>query len=90
MTAVIVDPPFTVARRISTALGQGLVRLDDRTVNESEWTAAAPLLYHVNLGAPVWDDDAYLETDALEVMPRDEIAASGIATWDEPPPALEG
>jgi len=87
VTATVVDPPFTVSRRISTSLGQGLVRVDDLVVNESEWTAAAPLLYHVNLGAPLWDDDAYLETDALEVVPRDEVAAAGIATWDEPPPA---
>jgi hypothetical protein len=65
------------------------VRLDDRIVNGSEWTAAAPLLYHVNIGAPLWDDDAFLETDAVEVVPRDEAAAAGLATWDEPPPAAD-
>ena len=73
-----------------TSVGQGLVRLDDRVVNESEWTAAAPLLYHVNIGAPLWDDDAFLETDAHEVVPRDEAAAAGLATWDEPPPPDSG
>ena len=71
-TGTVVDAPFTLSRRIVTAVGQGLVRIDDRVVNDSEWTAAAPLLYHVNLGAPLWDEDAYLETDAQEVVPRDE------------------
>jgi hypothetical protein len=85
VTAVVVDPPFTLERRIVTTLGQGLVRVVDRVVNGSEWTAAAPMLYHVNIGAPLWDDDAYLETDADEVVPRDEAAAVGLETWDEPP-----
>jgi hypothetical protein len=66
------------------------VRIDDRVVNDSEWTAAAPLLYHVNIGAPLWDGEAVLETDAHEVVPRDDDAAAGLATWDEPPSAVEG
>ena len=52
VTGTVVDAPFTLSRRVVTAVGQGLVRIDDRVVNDSEWTAAAPLLYHVNLGAP--------------------------------------
>ena len=76
MTGTVVDAPFTLSRRIVTTVGQGLVRIDDRVVNDSEWTAAAPLLYHVNLGAPLWDEDAYLETDAQEVVPRDDACRS--------------
>ena len=72
VTGTVVDAPFTLSRRVVTTVGQGLLRIDDRVVNDSEWTAAAPLLYHVNLGAPLWDEDAYLETDAQEVVPRDD------------------
>ena len=90
MTGTVVDAPFTLSRRVVTAVGQGLLRIDDRVVNDSEWTAAAPLLYHVNLGAPVWDDDAYLETDAQEVVPRDEAAAAELPTWDEAPAVADG
>ncbi len=60
VSAVIEDPPFRVERHVTTALGAGLVRIDDTAVNTSEWTAAAPLLYHVNVGAPTWDDEAWL------------------------------
>ena len=84
-TGTVTDAPFTLSRRIVTTVGQGLVRLDDRVVNDSEWTAAAPLLYHVNLGPPLWDEDAYLESDAQDVVPRDAAAAAELATWDEPP-----
>jgi hypothetical protein len=90
VTGTIVDAPFTLSRRIVTSVGQGLVRIDDRVVNDSAWTAAAPLLYHVNLGAPLWDEDAYLETDAQEVVPRDAAAAAELATWDEPPAVADG
>jgi len=90
VTAMIADPPFELARRIVTTAGDGLVRIDDRVVNVSRWTAAAPLLYHVNVGAPVWDGDSYLETDAREVVPRDDDAAAGHETWDTAPAPAEG
>jgi len=85
VTGTIVDPPFTLHRQIRTTCGPGALRIDDRTVNGSEWTAAAPLLYHVNLGAPLWDGDAFVETDAQAVAPRDDDAAAGLETWDVPP-----
>jgi hypothetical protein len=90
VTGTIVDAPFTLSRRVVTTVGQGLVRIDDRVVNDSVWTVAAPLLYHVNLGAPLWDEDAYLETDAQEVVPRDAVAAAELATWGEPPAVADG
>jgi hypothetical protein len=90
VTATVEDPPFRLARRVATTATEGLVRIDDRTVNVSEWTAAAPLLYHVNIGAPLWDGDAYLEIDAEEVAPRDDDAAAGIGTWDAPPEPSTG
>ena len=85
VTGTVEDPPFSLHRRVVTSCGPGVVRIDDRVVNSSEWTAAAPLLYHVNIGAPLWDGDAFLETDAQEVVPRDADAAAGLETWDVPP-----
>jgi hypothetical protein len=90
VSAVIDDPPFRVERVVSTAVGSGVVRIDDATVNTSEWTAAAPLLYHVNVGAPLWDGDAWLQTDATEVVPRDEDAAAALDAWDVPPEPSAG
>jgi hypothetical protein len=85
VTATLNDPPFRIERRISTALGVGLLRIDDVVVNTSEWTVAAPLLYHVNIGAPLWDEGAWLETDGDEVVPRDEDSAAWAESWDLPP-----
>jgi hypothetical protein len=62
----------------------------DATVNTSQEPLEAPLLYHVNLGWPLWDTGARIETDAGEVRPRDEDAAPH--DWSaapEPAPAPE-
>lgn len=90
VTGVVSDPPFTLSRRLVTSVGTAAIRIDDRVVNESEWTAAAPMLYHVNLGAPLWDDGSWIETDGSEVVPRDEAAAAGVDRWDEAPVPSEG
>jgi Domain of unknown function (DUF4432) len=90
VTGTIIDPPFTLERRVTTAVGAGSLRIEDRVTNTSEWTVAAPMLYHVNVGAPLWDTGAYLETDADHVEPRDDDAAAGLETWDEAPDAVDG
>lgn len=72
-----VDDPrgLRVKRTIRTAVGSGRLELVDRTVNLADGPLEAPLLYHVNLGWPLWDAGARVETDASEVAPRDEDAA---------------
>lgn len=90
VTGVVLDPPFRLSRRIVSAAGAGVLRIDDRVVNESEWTAAAPMLYHVNLGAPLWDDGSWIDTDGSEVVPRDDDAAAALEAWDEAPVPSEG
>jgi hypothetical protein len=64
-----------VERTIRTEADVGRVELVDRTTNVSGRALEAPLLYHVNLGWPLWDAGARLESDAAEVRPRDDDAA---------------
>lgn len=90
VTGVVVDPPFRLSRRIVASVGAGALRIDDRVVNESEWTAAAPMLYHVNLGAPLWDDGSWIDTDGTGIVPRDDASAARSETWDEAPSPAEG
>jgi hypothetical protein len=83
-SAVIADPRgLRVERTIRTRLGEGLVELTDRTVNVTEHSLEAPLLYHVNLGWPLWDEGARVETDAGEVVPRDADAEGH--SWTDGP-----
>ena len=81
-----VDDPrgVRVKRTIRSISGSGRVELLDRATNTSDRPLEAPLLYHVNLGWPLWDAGARVETDATEVQPRDENAATH--DWGTAPP----
>jgi hypothetical protein len=72
-----IDDPrgLHVERVITTRVGEGRLELVDVTRNASSRTLEAPVLYHVNLGWPLWDQGSTVETDAVEVMPRDDDAA---------------
>jgi uncharacterized protein DUF4432 len=73
----IVDEPrgLRVERTIRTEVGQGRVALVDTVVNTAAEPLESPLLYHVNLGWPLWDTGARVESDAEPVRPRDDDAA---------------
>jgi hypothetical protein len=80
---VVHDPRgLRVERTIET--GEGTLRLRDVTTNLTAVALEAPLLYHVNLGG--WAER--VETDADEVVPRDEDAAPHDPSV-VPPPADE-
>lgn len=84
-----IDDPrgLRVRRTIRTAVGAGQVEVLDRTTNVSDQPLEAPVLYHVNLGWPLWDEGTRVETDAAEVRPRDEDAAPHDWTTAPPQPA---
>jgi hypothetical protein len=74
--ARIRDPRgLDVNRAIETGVGRGRIELVDRVENVSDGTLEAPLLYHVNLGWPLWDEGARIRSDARAIVPRDADAA---------------
>jgi hypothetical protein len=73
-------------RTISTWAGESRVLVADRTRNLGPEPQAAPLLYHVNLGAPLWAPGATLAfADHESVLPRDADAAVAVGDWDRAP-----
>ena len=86
-TATILDPRgLQVERRIATSLGHGRLEVVDRVENVTAAPLEAPLLYHVNIGWPVWDEGAVVKSDAGEIVPRDEDAAP-FSAGEAPRPA---
>ncbi|MDQ3777789.1 MAG: DUF4432 family protein, partial [Actinomycetota bacterium] len=81
-----VDDPrgVRVSRTIRSDAGAGRVEVVDLATNVAHDALEAPLLYHVNLGWPLWDAGASVETDAAEVRPRDADAAPH--DWSAAPP----
>lgn len=74
-----------VERTVTTAVGEGRLELRDVTANLGAEPEQAPVLYHCNLGWPLWDEGSLLEVDSAEVVPRDEHAAAGLERWNRPP-----
>jgi uncharacterized protein DUF4432 len=74
-------------REWTTRTQEGRLELVDVTRNHGREPEPAPLLYHVNLGAPLWSPGATLELDAARTLPRDEDA---VEPWDRALDLLPG
>jgi len=74
-------------RTVRTRTGSGLVELTDVTTNLGIGSEPAPILYHVNVGIPLFDEGARVEIDAEEVLPRDADAERGSVSWMAPGPS---
>ena len=66
-------PRIVVEREIVAATGVPAVEVRDVVRNVGDEPAGVPLLYHVNLGAPLLRPGARLEVDADEAVVRDSL-----------------
>ncbi len=82
------DGPFVLEREVR--LAPGFLRIRDVTENVGDAPEPAPLLYHVNLGGPLWAPGGEVGVaELLETIPRDDAAEAGLASWSEPPEPAE-
>jgi hypothetical protein len=63
-----------VDRTWRTRRGEGLLELEDVTRNLGREPEPAPLLYHVNLGAPLWAAGSEVRLTEPRTLPRDAAA----------------
>lgn len=77
--AMMPTPNLLLQRRITTRLGARWLKIEDTVRNESFVPVPHMLLYHINFGFPLIAPGTRLEVDDLEVQPRDEVAAAGLA-----------
>ncbi len=85
---VVTDGSLVLTRVIELHHGVPKLTVEDTTVNRGDRPVAAPLLYHVNLGPPVWQPDAHLamEPEAREPpTPRDAPSAAALTSWSIAP-----
>lgn len=73
-------------RTVTTCTGSGDLTLTDVVTNRGAEPLAAPMLYHVNIGAPVWSPGARLEVPGrASTVPRDADAQAALEGWDLAP-----
>lgn len=76
--AAVFGEHLVLRRRISSALGSDIVRIDDVVTNEAFHAQPHMVLYHFNLGWPLLGDRTTIDIPAAQVIPRDADAAAGI------------
>jgi hypothetical protein len=76
-TAVFAEN-LVLRRSITTGVGTTAVTVEDTVTNDGSASTPHMVLYHVNLGWPLLDEDATLEIPHASVEPRDADAAEGL------------
>ena len=69
-------------REITAIAGQNKIRIHDTVHNEDFEPAPLMVLYHINVGHPILDQDAIFVADSSEVIPRDEVAQADLANYN--------
>jgi hypothetical protein len=69
-------------RRISTAMGDNTIAIDDTVTNLGSKAEIFQILYHCNFGFPAIRPGARLQAVEHPVKPRDAAAEPGLPTWN--------
>lgn len=68
-------------RKISVSLTENQFVMEDCIVNTGDRVEPVEILYHMNMGYPLLDEDSVVEIPSVEVLPRDDHAAEDIENW---------
>ena len=77
----IFAPKLRMFREIRVSLRSNEFSIQDTIENTGDTRQPFEILYHMNMGYPMLDEDSILEIPSAEVLPRDEHAAEDIGNW---------
>ncbi len=70
-----------MARKLTVSTQENTFEICDTITNTGDREEAFMILYHMNMGYPLLDEDSVLTIPAAQVTPRDDHAASDVANW---------
>lgn len=68
-------------REIRVSLEKNEFTIQDTIQNTGDKKQPFEILYHMNMGYPLLDEDSIVEIPSIEVVPRDEHAREDIENW---------
>lgn len=77
---VIFGRKFRMERKIRVSLTDNLFYIEDAVVNTSDRTQPLEILYHMNMGYPLLDEDSVIAIPNASVRGRDDNASAHIET----------
>lgn len=70
-----------VKREIRVSTGENTFEISDTVSNTGDRTEPLEILYHMNMGYPLLDEESIVTIPSEKVVPRDEHAAEDIENW---------
>lgn len=86
----IFDRKLVMNRTISCSLESNEIVITDNIINLGYEKSPIMILYHMNMGYPLLDEDSIIEIPSTKVVPRNEYAAKDLDTWDKITPPTPG
>lgn len=68
-------------RSITAFKNENKFKISDTIVNTGDKTEPLEILYHMNMGYPLLDEDSIVTVPSEKVIPRDDHAAEDIENW---------
>lgn len=81
--SVVFGENIQMERKISSKLGENVIRIHDKVTNLGYYESEHMLLYHINAGFPVVDTESKLVAPVKSYKPRDEKAEVGKEKYAE-------
>lgn len=78
---VIFSRKLRLNRELRVSLSKNEFTIRDTIENTGDTTQPFEILYHMNMGYPLLDEDSIVEIPAVSVTPRDDHAAEDIENW---------
>ncbi|HEY5586247.1 MAG TPA: aldose 1-epimerase family protein [Ruminiclostridium sp.] len=81
--ATLFGRKLTLKRKISCSRHKNTIKITDTVRNNGTMPSPLMLLYHMNMGYPLLDENAILHIPSTKVIPRNEHAKTGLNQWDK-------
>ena len=79
-----------ITRKISTSAGNNTIEIEDTIENLGFSSQPFMMLYHMNFGWPLVNENCFITPKDHPVTPQGEVAAAGLASWDKMLPPTAG
>ena len=80
--AVIFSRKLTLKRKITCKINENTVYISDSVKNNGDKESPIMILYHMNMGYPLLDENAEVYIPSDKVTARNERALEGISEWN--------
>lgn len=88
--AGIFSDKLVLNRTIQCSKEKNKIKITDRVKNIGSVKTPLMLLYHINMGYPLLDEDSLLHIPSNEIVPRNDHAKDGLAEWNHVMPPQPG